>query len=58
MHDDSSKQPAKARQQARATMRPSDDRTAARSRLIEIIARQLVQQTIQDRHESLPLRSL
>lgn len=48
----------KGRSPRRATIRPSDDRTAARSRLIEIIARQLVQQTIQDRHESLPLRSL
>lgn len=38
------------------TIRPTADRAAGRARLIEIIARQLVQQTIQERHENLPVR--
>lgn len=42
----------------RATIAPKQQWAAARSRLIEIIARQLVAETLQERHESLPVRPL
>lgn len=45
-------------QQSGDTMRHPADRAAARSRLVEIIARQLINQTIQERHESLPVRPI
>ena len=40
------------------TMRHPADRAAARSRLVEIIARVLINQNIQERHESLPVRPI
>lgn len=41
-----------------ATIPNPMERSTAVTRLIEIIARQLVQQTIQERHENLPVRTL
>ena len=53
--------PVNAHGGGRTTIATPAERAAARSRLIAILARQLVQQFIQDqvpRHESLPLRPL
>ncbi|MNL77392.1 hypothetical protein D3C87_2035530 [compost metagenome] len=41
-----------------ATMRPHIDRASACSKLIEILARQLVNDTIRERNESLPVRPI
>ncbi|MDN4591223.1 hypothetical protein DBA29_22330 [Xenophilus aerolatus] len=40
------------------TIHPSPDRAASRARLIELIARQLVHQTLQERNASLPVRPI
>jgi hypothetical protein len=40
------------------TIASPEERAAARARLIEIIARQIVQQIFPERHESLPVRTL
>lgn len=42
----------------RATMRPHIDRASACSKLIEILARQLVNDITRERNESLPVRPI